>query len=727
MQRIHININLAQPKSGERQLFLRLMGSEAKGKLAVAAAPAKQYVDRDISWLSFNYRVLQEAKDPDVPLLERLKFLAIYSSNIGEFFRVRVAHHKNLAKLGKNTKSQLDYNPKELLKQLLKIVNKHLLEFNEIFENQIIPELKHHQIYLRNHLELLNTQQEFVEQYFKENLLPFVQPVLLVEQKIKPFLNNAELYLAVILQDKNPDTKSIQYAVVKIPSDHLARFIELPSEKGHHDVILLDEVVRFSLKWLFPGYDIIDSYSIKIARDAELYIEDEFTGDLLDKIKHSLIKRNIGPASRLVYDHSMPKEMLNYLLRLLEIDKEDLTPEGRYHNNFDFLNFPDFGKKELKNKALRPLDYQALQKCPDIFDEIASRDHLLCFPYHSYESVIRFFEQAAKDPDVTAIRITQYRVAKKSRIMDALKHAASDGKHVFVFIEVKARFDEANNLAWGEELEKIGVKVRYSFPGLKVHSKTALISRKENDVIQNYAYLSTGNFHEQTSRLYVDYGYFTKEDNITNEISRFFNFLENIRLPNIGFKHLLVGQFNLNDEIHALIEYEKEQARQGKKAHIILKLNNLQDTEIMDLLYTASQEGVRINLIVRGICGMVIGQPNLSEHIDGIAIIDRYLEHSRIYYFYHGGEEKIFLSSADWMARNLHFRIEIAFPIYHKAHKKIILDNIQYQLKDNVKSRSLRHDRLNQYVTNDEKRKFQSQIEMYKYFKELNDPKTLDA
>lgn len=676
-----------------------------------------EYIDRDISWLNFNYRVLQEAQDHNVPLLERLKFLAIYSSNLGEFFRIRVAHHRNLKKLGKNTKSQLDYNPDALLKQLYKIANKHLIEFNDIFENQIIPELRNHSINLLSHREISKSQEQFLEIYFKENLLPFVQPVLLVGHKVKPFLNNSELYLTIILRDKEKDNKSDQYAIVKIPSDHLPRFIELPSDQKSHDIILLDEIVRYSLKWLFPGFDVLHSYSIKITRDAELYIEDEFSGDLMEKIKKSLIKRNIGPASRLVYDEAMPDEMLLYFLKLLEIQLGDLTPEGRYHNNFDFIHFPDFGKKELKNKPLRPIEYGPFEEPELMFEKIREREHLLCFPYHSYEPVIQFFEQAAKDPDVTQIKITQYRVAKQSRIMDALKLAASEGKNVFVFIEVKARFDEAANLAWGEEMEKQGVKVRYSFPGLKVHAKTALISRREHNEIKQYVYLSTGNFHEQTAKIYVDYGFFTTDENLTSEVNRFFGFLENIKLPTQPFKHLLVGQFNLNDEIHQLIEYEIQQAHSGKKAKIILKLNNLQDNEIIDLLYQASQAGVQIQLIIRGICCMVVGKDKISKNVKGISIIDRYLEHSRIYYFYHGGEEKIFLSSADWMVRNLHFRIETAFPIYNPDVKKIILDNIDYQLKDNVKSRSIHYNAMNKYVISNAKRKFQSQIETYKYFK----------
>lgn len=681
----------------------------------------KPSIDRDISWLNFNYRVLQEARDPEVPLLERLKFLAIYSSNLGEFFRIRVAHHKNLKKLGKGTKSQLDYSPKALLKQLYSITNKQLLEFNEIFENQIIPELKQHNIYLLSQIEITKIQEEFIESFFQERLLPFVQPILLIEDKVKPFLNNSELYLTVVLEDKLDPTRGNYYGVVKIPSDDLDRFIELPSSGDRHDIILLDEIVRFSLKWLFPGFNILNSYSIKITRDAELYIEDEFSGDLLKKIKSSLAKRNIGPASRLVYDDSMPKDLLEYFLNLLEIEKDDLTPEGRYHNNFDFLNFPDFKLKVLKNKPLKPIDYYGLSVEEDLLYQMAQKEHLLCFPYHSYEPVIQLFEQAARDPSVTTIKITQYRVAKKSRIMDALKLAASEGKNVFVFIEVKARFDEENNLAWGEELEKFGVKVRYSFPGLKVHAKTALISRYEKGTLKHYTYLSTGNFHEHTSKIYVDYGFFTSNEALTSEINRFFNFLENIKLPNLRFKHLLVGQFNLNDEIQSLIQFEMDQAKLGLPAKITLKLNNLQDLDILDLLYEASAQGVSVNLIIRGICCMIIGKKGLSENVKGIALVDRYLEHTRVYCFHHAGEDRIYLSSADWMARNLHFRIELAFPIYNPELKKIILDNIEYKFRDNVKARSLKHNRLNEYVRfNYKKKKFQSQIEIHKYFKRLN-------
>ncbi|MCC6814851.1 MAG: polyphosphate kinase 1 [Saprospiraceae bacterium] len=677
-----------------------------------------EYIDRDLSWLNFNYRVLQEAKDPSVRLMERLKFFAIYSSNLGEFFRIRVAHHKNIEKLGKKTKSELDYDPKKLLKNLYSIVNKQLSEFNDLFDNDLIPRLSRENIFLHSHRELSKQQQHFLDIFFRENLLPFVQPVLLIGNRIKPFLNNSELYLTIVLKAKEGDDEAEQYAIVKIPSDHLPRFIILPSLDESHHVILLDEIVRYSLKWLFPGYHVIHSYSIKITRDAELYIEDEFSGDLLDKIKKSLIKRHIGPASRLVYDEAMPKEMLHYFLRLLEIRKTDLTPEGRYHNNFDFFNFPDFKLKHLKNKVLKPLPYIPFLNS-SILNAIEKEDHLLYFPFHDYEVMVKFFEEASVDPEVSSIKLTLYRVAKKSRIIDALIEAAAQGKNVFAFLEVKARFDEEANLRWGEEMEKSGIKVRYSFPGLKVHAKCALITKKKNNESIHCAYLSTGNFHEQTARAYTDHGLFTTHDKITQEVARVFAFLESTKLPTQPFHHLLVGQFNMNDELKSLIRYEKEMALSGKKAHIILKMNGLQDKDMIDLLYEAGQAGVKIELIIRGICCIIPNKPKLSDNIRGISIVDRFLEHSRVYYFHHGGEDNIYISSSDWMVRNLHFRIEVAFPIYASKLKKEVMDILQFQLNDNVKARSIDYLRMNEYLQNPDEKNLRSQLETYKYYKKL--------
>lgn len=672
------------------------------------------YIHRDISWLSFNYRVLQEAKDPTVPLLERLKFLAIYSSNLDEFFRVRIAGIRNLVRVGKKTKAQLGFDPSSVLTRLLKIVNKQQAEFGEIFEDQIVPELSQYNINLLRRMDLSNEQAEFLLDYFEENLLPFVQPVLLVPKKIKPFLNNAALYLTLQMTEPQKDSASKdRFAVLKIPSDHLPRFIELPSSDGKHDIIMIDDVIRFTAGFVFPGYEIIDAFSIKLTRDAELYIEDEFSGDLVAKIKKSLIKRNVGPPSRLVYDRSMPKELLSILSETFDLNELDLLPEGRYHNNFDFFSFPDFGYDHLKNSSLPPISYKALENSTNIFKTIKKRDHMIHVPYHSYDSVVKLFQTAATDPDVTHIKVVQYRVAKKSKIMTALMEAVKAGKQVSVFVEVKARFDEEANLAWGEKLEKAGVSVRYSFPGLKVHSKIALIARRENDQIQLYSYLSTGNFHEGTAKIYSDFGLFTADTRLTREVGRVFSFLETVKVPKQKFQHLLVGQFNLRIKLVEKIDREIQHAKAGKPAEIILKLNSLQDKNMIVKLYEASQAGVKIKLIIRGICSLIPGVKGVSENIEAVSIVDRFLEHSRIFIFYNNGKEDIYLSSADWMVRNLSHRIETTFPIYDTDLRKEILDFVKLQLQDNVKARVIDAKQHNNYVVNNQSIPVRAQIETY--------------
>ena len=437
------------------------------------------YIHRDLSWLSFNHRVLQEAKDPTVPLIERIRFLAIYSSNLDEFFRVRVGQLKNLVELGKKEKKELEFSPKERLRQVLKTVNKQQEEFSAIFENDILSELSANRIHLLKPEQLNDIQMNFIEKYFQDNMLPFVQPVLLIGKKVKPFLNNAALYLVLLMKDTERKDSGYDYGIVKIPSDHLPRFLHLPAETiSDHDLIMLDDVVRHNMVNLFPGYDILDSYSVKLTRDAELYIDDEFEGDLVQKIKDSLKKRNVGLASRFVYDRAMPEELLlDFLCQSFDLSKYDLLPEGRYHNNFDFFKFPDFNMFHLKNPEMPPLPFNILSDYADIFEAIRAKDHFIHVPYHSYESVIAFFELASRDPHVTHIKIVQYRVARESRIMTALMRAAKEGKQVSVFVEVKARFDEKANIEWGEKLEKAGVHVHYSFPGLKVHSKIALVLR----------------------------------------------------------------------------------------------------------------------------------------------------------------------------------------------------------------------------------------------------------
>lgn len=672
-------------------------------------------VHRDISWLSFNYRVLQEAKDPNVPLIERIKFIAIYSSNLSEFFKVRIASHRNVLNASKKAKKKVDYEPKELIKEIQSIINQHQLELSSIFEKDIVQELRSHKVRLLRRLDLNEAQREFVESYFRNHMLPYVQPVLLVKHKIRPFLNNDELYLTVWMTDKEAKANEHTVAIVKIPSDHLSRFLALPSNDGWHDFIMLDDIVRHNVSFMFPGYFIEDTFSIKLTRDAELYIDDEFSGDLIEKIKKSLVKRDVGSASRFVYDREMPESLLTFLMEVFELERYDIFPEGRYLNNFDLFKFPNLNKPKTENEPLPPIPYTPLEKTLHFFKAIDERDHLIHMPYHSYESVMRFLEVAARDPHVTHIKVTQYRVAKESRVMNALIDAVKAGKQVTVFIEVKARFDEEANLKWGERLEKIGVNVKYSLPGIKVHSKLALVRRKEDGTIKMYAYLSTGNFHEGTAKLYSDFGFFTADERIVKEVARLFSYLETIQAPD--FEHLLVGQFNLRSKLVAFIDREIENAKQGKAAGIILKMNSLQDDQMIAKLYEASQAGVTIKLIIRGICSLIPQLKNWSENIEAISIVDRFLEHARVFIFHNNGDEQIYLSSADWMTRNLSYRIEAVFPIYDETLKKEIKEYIDIQLNDNTKARIINKEQSNPYKQNSTDILIRSQVETYYYVK----------
>ena len=671
------------------------------------------YIARDISWLSFNYRVLQEAKDPAVPLFERIKFLAIYSSNLDEFFRVRMANHRNLIRIGKKTQRELHISPRQAVRAIQRIVNEQQEEFAQIFEEKIIPELRRHKIFIKRRLDLNEEEREFVESYFHDHMLPFVQPVLLVKNKIRPFLNNAQLYLSILLQPLGSPNAPNEYALVKIPSDHLPRFILLPGPPDEHNLIILDDIVRHSVSWMFPGYEILDTFSLKLTRDAELYIDDEFSGDLIGKIKSSLVKRQVGPASRFVYDAEIPADFLEFLKDVFNLEKYDTLKEGRYHNNFDFFQFPDFGMSHLKNPELVPLAYKPLEEAPDFFAALRERDHMIHVPYERYDSALRFFEAAANDPNVTHIKIVQYRVAKKSRIMQALIRAVEAGKQVSVFIEVKARFDEEANLRWGEKLEQAGVTVHYSFPGVKVHSKLALVRRIDGNEANLYAYLATGNFHEDTAKVYADFGLFTADPRLVNEVARVFSYLETVKLPDQPFQHLLVGQFNLREGLEEKINYEIKQAKAGKPAWMILKMNSLQDLRMIEKLYEASRAGVKIQLIIRGICCLVPGKKGWSENIKAISIVDRYLEHARVFVFHHGGEDQLYLSSADWMVRNLSYRIETAFPIYDPTIKAEIMETLQVQLSDNVKARVLNQSLSNTYHHSGSDLAIRSQVEIY--------------
>lgn len=649
------------------------------------------YIQRDISWLSFNARVLQEAKNLNNPLLERLKFVAIFSNNLEEFFRIRVAHYRNLIRVGKKTKSVLSFDPKQTLKEIKKIVNLQQEEASQIFESSIVPKLKSHGIILKNRTELSIDQKVFVRDFFHNHLLPYVQPVLLMKGKVQPFLNNGALYLIVVMKEKqSKDLNSAEqaYGLVKVPSDHENRFIPLPSENPlHFEIILLDNIVRESLNQLFPGFQILNSYSIKLTRDAELYIDDEFQGDLLEKIRKSLQKRQVGPASRLVFDRSMSEADIEFLKEIFDISNLDLFPEGTYHNKLDFFKFPGFGKKELSYPPFPPLAHNEISASNSIFDAIQSRDQVIFPPYHSYEPVIQFFESSAIDPLVKTIKITQYRIANNSRIMDALMQAAENKKEVVVFIEVKARFSEEVNLAWGERLQKAGVKVIFSFPGLKVHAKCAMVTRKENQKLVHYSYVSTGNFNEITAFTYCDIGIFTKDERITIDINNLFNYLEHVKVPPRGFQHVLVGQFNLQEKLYELFDEEMRKAQSKVAAGIFFKLNSIEDPEMIGKIYQASKAGVKVRLIIRGICCLVPGIKSISENVEIISIVDRFLEHSRVFIFGTGKDVKIFISSADLMTRNLYYRIETIIPVYDPKVHAAILHYCELQWKDNTRAR----------------------------------------
>ena len=676
------------------------------------------YLNRDLSWLSFNHRVLQEAKDPSVPLFERIKFLGIYSSNLDEFFRVRVASIKSLIRLGSSTKSELDFPPEEILDMVNDTVKKQQVEFTEIYQKHIIPLLESINIHILRIRELNDDQKEFLDMYIEEKLIPYLQPILIVKNKIRTFLINNALYLAVVLGTKGTP----RYAVVRIPSDRFPRFIQLPnSDINRKDIIMLDDIVRHALTNLFPGYKVEDSFSFKITRDAELYLEDEYSGDIISKIKAGLNKRNLGTGTRFVYDRTMLDNCLKFLMETFSVKSQDLQPEGRYHNNFDLFKFPDFNYSRLKDTPLPPLKHKAFESENSMYDVISKKDQMLHYPYQRYSYVIRFLEQAVHDPNVTHIKILQYRVAKTSQIIAALRSAIEAGKQVMVFVELKARFDEEANIHWAEQLEEWGATVKYSLPEIKVHSKLLMVTRMENGVEKEYCYLSSGNFNEYTANIYEDFGFFTSDARITEEVSQIFHYLESGLMPPKPFKHLLVGQFRMRKNIYDMIEKEMEYARDAKPAAITLKLNSIQDPRIIDLLYDASNAGVKIKLIVRGICSLVPGIKGFSENIEVVSIIDRFLEHSRIYIFNNGGDEKIYLSSADWMTRNLYHRIECAFPIYDAELRQEILDFIGIQLNDNVKARIIDEEMNNHYLLDETRGPYRSQIETYKYYRSKNE------
>jgi polyphosphate kinase len=642
-----------------------------------------KYFNRDLSWLLFNERVLLEAKDNSVPLYERIKFLAIYSSNLDEFFRVRVALLKRISVLNKEKlilKMKLS-SPKELLAEIFKIVNKQQNLFGKIFRETIIPELLENKIHLYYSETYDSKHERAVEEIFYTRLLSFIQPIIIPKDEDNPiFLENRNLYM---ICDLEKDGR--QYlGVVNIPSRNIARFQRLPQLGDVHQFTFIEDIIKFFSSVIFAGFKVKNHDNVKLNRDAELFLDDDYSVDIATKIKKSLKNRKIGNPSRFLYEPGMKSSTLSNLKKLLSVDDGDCILGGEYHNLDDLFSLPNPNGKELENISLPALPHLALKDKSSIFKDIEKKDVLLCFPYHRYDYILRFFNEAAINQDVTSVKATLYRVAENSHITNALISAARNGKQVDVLIEAKARFDEENNLKWAERMEEAGVSIRYSQQSIKVHAKVALITSKSKEgKIRKYAFLGTGNFNEKTADIYTDYALLTSDEGLTNELDQTLEFTFGNK-SEIKLKELLVAQINMPTKFSKLIEGEIKSQLRGNNGRIILKLNNLQDKKMIRKLYHAAEQGVQIDLIIRGIC-CLIPQKNIKLY----RVVDRFLEHSRVYIFNNSGNEKVYLGSADWMDRNLYRRIEVVFPVKNIDAKKDIRRNIDLLFDDNTKATTI--------------------------------------
>jgi polyphosphate kinase len=669
--------------------------------------------------LSFNNRVLQEACNENVPLLERLRFLAIFSSNLDEFFRVKVAALLQYVKL---KKSYHDGNPKEVLSSILTQVKDQQVLIDNIFNKEFKPLLTENQIYIVDETQLDEAQKEFVKQYFRENILPDLSPIMLDSLEETFQLKDPAFYFIISLAErKNKKVKA--YALLEIPGNK-PRFLALPGKEENKYVIILDDIIRLCFKDIFGflGYDEITGYTLKVIRDAELDIDSGLSMSLLDSISKSVKKRKEGAVVRFTYDSEIPPKLLEYTIQKLKIKTANIIPGGRYRNFRDFSKFPNVGSKVLEYSSTPPLYRPDIDLGKSLFAQITKRDFLISVPYQSFDYVITFLREAALDPNVTSIRMTLYRMAGRSRIINALTTAAKNGKKVVVLVELKARFDEESNIYWTQELEEAGVKVMHGLPEFKVHSKICLVNRKKKGFPEEqFAILGTGNYNEITAKIYTDYHYFTCSKRLTGELDQLFNNLEK-NIIGGAFRHLVVSPISFRKKMIAWIDKEIASAKKGNKSYIILKINGLTDEEIIEKLYQASKAGVKIQLIVRGICRLEAGVKGLSDHISCISIVDKFLEHARVYIFSNGGKEKLYLSSADLMPRNIDYRIEVTFPVLDIESHKIIRDMINIQLNDNVKARIQNPKLSNEYKAkkHSDDPDICSQIVEYNYFKNEN-------
>ncbi len=679
------------------------------------------YANRELSWLSFNHRVLEEAADESVPLYERIRFLAIYASNLEEFFRVRVASLRKLATLNKAGLKRLDFDPARLIAGIHEVVTRQHHEFEAIFRKSILPQLRQKDIVLYQGEPFPEKHQKEMVHFFKSKILSYLQPLFLDDKKGKaPFLDNDALYLVICLRQKEKPSSADDtvMAYLNIPARQLGRFIRLSPVKGKHYFVCIEDIVRQNLHTIFPGYVVADHYCIKLDRSGELGIEDEYEGDLVQKIKEHLPKRAHGEPTRFQYEEGMPAGMLKSLRQNFGLQPEDMVPGGRYLNLDDLMKLPNPLSPRLEYEPMPPIGKRELDATESIFESIRRKDYILHFPYHSYDYVLRFFNEAAIDPCVREVKVTLYRIAANSLIANALISAARNGKKVTVFVEVKARFDEANNLRWAGQMEAAGINIIYSIPGLKVHAKIALVRRITPDgKTQGFAYMGTGNFNERTASIYADDGLFTTHSGIVLELQRVFNHLAGTQ-PAMKFRHLLVAQFNLQDRFLELLDREIDLARAGKPARIVIKLNNLEEKVMIDKLYQASEAGVQVDLLIRGICCLIPGRKGLSENITVTRIVDRFLEHSRIFWFHNNGREEFYLSSADWMKRNLYKRIEVGFPVYDVTVREELKQMLLLQLEDSQKARHLDASHHSKPASGPGKKRVRAQTDFYEWLKE---------
>ncbi|HSP11895.1 MAG TPA: polyphosphate kinase 1 [Salegentibacter sp.] len=668
-------------------------------------------IHRDLNWLSFNERVLQEAEDKINPLYERIGFLAIFSSNLDEYFRVRVSQLRQIKRVEKSIRKKLDLKPSKITKKIIGEVKQQQDRFGNIYYKQIIPELAEHGINILDFQHFNKAQKRFISEYYKQNIEEHLTPRLInLKKENEIFLENSVLYFVVTFEDEN------ELGVVNLPVEQCGRFINLQKENETTYITYLDEVLRSEMAHVFPGKNITGIYEVKLSRDAVLYIEDKYTGELAEKIYESLAQRTDGQPTRLLYDAEMPFEVQKKVRKLLGLGKIDMMPGGRYHNFKDFFSFPDpTNNSELHYKKLSPIKHKVLEETEDYFKAIAEKDQSVHFPYMSFKYVENFLEQAVSDKNVTHIKISLYRVADESRLTTSLLQALENGKKVTVFVEAKARFDEENNIIWGRKFEEKGAHVIYSYPRIKVHSKVMLVTRLENGDSTNYAYIGTGNFNSETSKIYCDHAIFTANKYITKELSRLFRVLEgDLIIPRE--KNLLISPFSTRQRFSTLIYNEIENAREGKKAKITAKMNSLEDPDLIELLYKASQAGVEIRLLVRGFTCLIPGVKGLSENIFMTSILDRFLEHGRIYIFENSGDELIFFGSADWMTRNLDRRIEVLAPILDKDIAREFKEILDIQLSDNVKARIQDEEESNTYIKAKKgEKQIRSQYEIYDY------------